>query len=268
MPRGVNRLDEAMLQRMLWTPAIVRPSLWLDAADISTITIATGVSEWRDKSGNGRHFAQGVAANQPGLAREALNGRSVVRYDGSNDALSRTAEAWMYGYPLTIVSVFFARAWTNAYNGLFGFYTDSGGATAGYGFFIKDNSRSALYTVGTAGQPNYDGIGAVTYSLNAAQMSVADLANSALASWGNGASDGSNTSAFTLRTAPAASTTVTIGSDARFSRFTNWDIAETLILPRLSTADRQKLEGYLAWKWGITLTASHPYANRPPLIGD
>lgn len=34
----------------------------------------------------------------------------------------------------------------------------------------------------------------------------------------------------------------------------------------LSTADRQLVEGYLAWKWGLTadLPASHPYKVNPP----
>ena len=29
-----------------WTPASITTALWLDAADASTITIATGVSQW------------------------------------------------------------------------------------------------------------------------------------------------------------------------------------------------------------------------------
>jgi hypothetical protein len=36
----------------------------------------------------------------------------------------------------------------------------------------------------------------------------------------------------------------------------------------LSLGDLQRVEGYLSWKWGIRLAADHPYANRPPLIGD
>jgi hypothetical protein len=38
---------------------------------------------------------------------------------------------------------------------------------------------------------------------------------------------------------------------------------------QLNTVEQQKLEGYLAWKWGFQskLAASHPYASRPPEIG-
>jgi hypothetical protein len=33
-----------------------------------------------------------------------------------------------------------------------------------------------------------------------------------------------------------------------------------------SATDRQKIEGYLAWKWGIqaSLPAAHPYRNAAP----
>jgi hypothetical protein len=38
----------------------------------------------------------------------------------------------------------------------------------------------------------------------------------------------------------------------------------------LSTADRQLIEGYLAWKWGLQgqLPVGHPYKNSPPLASD
>jgi hypothetical protein len=40
----------------------------------------------------------------------------------------------------------------------------------------------------------------------------------------------------------------------------------TLSSAKQSTADRQKSEGYLAWKWGLTgnLSSSHPYKFAAP----
>jgi len=94
MPRGVNQYDEAQLQGLLWTPDLVRPALWLDAADASTVSVATGVSEWRDKSGNGRHFTQTTTANQPAYNQNGINGLSSISFDGTAKALRRTPEAW------------------------------------------------------------------------------------------------------------------------------------------------------------------------------
>jgi hypothetical protein len=82
-----------------WTPArLPGLALWLSAADLSTITIATGVSEWRDKSGNGRHYSQGTGAAQPAwsAASVAVNGVGIpgVTFDGSDDFL--TGSPFMY----------------------------------------------------------------------------------------------------------------------------------------------------------------------------
>ena len=47
-----------------------------------------------------------------------------------------------------------------------------------------------------------------------------------------------------------------------------WDggVAEVIIVPTLSTDDRQRLEGYLAWKWGLqgSLPGGHPYESAAP----
>ncbi len=51
----------------LWTPADISTALWLDASDAATITLnATNtVSQWNDKSGNGRNVTQNTLTNQP-----------------------------------------------------------------------------------------------------------------------------------------------------------------------------------------------------------
>lgn len=47
------------------------------------------------------------------------------------------------------------------------------------------------------------------------------------------------------------------------------DLAELIVVPAaLSTADRQKVEGYLAHRWGLSesLPADHPYKSAPPVV--
>lgn len=52
--------------RPAWTPALITTALWLDAADASTVTLNNlAVSQWNDKSGNGRNVLQATSANQP-----------------------------------------------------------------------------------------------------------------------------------------------------------------------------------------------------------
>jgi hypothetical protein len=71
----------------------------------------------------------------------------------------------------------------------------------------------------------------------------------------------------------ALSTTgLRIGSDVGTSGGSSWDswIGEIIMTLALSFPQVRAVEGYLAWKWGLTanLPAAHPFKNRPPLIGD
>jgi hypothetical protein len=64
--------------------------VWLDGNDSSTFTLNSGtVSEWRDKSGNSRHFAQGTALRQPAVTTAAKNGKSAVAF--TNDWMTGSA---------------------------------------------------------------------------------------------------------------------------------------------------------------------------------
>lgn len=60
---------------------------WWDASDSTTITIATGVSAWADKSGNGRTLTQSTTNNQPALVANQINGKPAISFDGVNDTL-------------------------------------------------------------------------------------------------------------------------------------------------------------------------------------
>ena len=272
MPRGVSRYDEAQLQGRLWTPDLVRPALWLDWADVSTISLATGISEVRDKSGNARHFTQSVSASQPAYRLDGINGLGSMSFDGTAKALQRAPESWAFQYPITSFIVFRAAAFTNAYNSLFEFFTSAGPTTAGWSDLIKSNGKSAIYSTNTAGgQPNYDGTGAFTYLPNRTYIFTGVYQNNAMIGLQNGKPDGSNTGTYTLRTNLGTSP-LYIGSSPMFSRYTNWMIGEVIITngAELSVDNRMKVLGHLAWKWGNApdLVTTNPFLNRPPLIGD
>ncbi len=69
-----------------WTPREYGPALWIEA-DISAITIATGISQINDLSGNGRHHANATGTKQPTLSASAFGTLSGVLFDGVNDFL-------------------------------------------------------------------------------------------------------------------------------------------------------------------------------------
>ncbi len=61
--------------------------LWFDASDASTISIVTGVSQWRDKSGNANHASQATGAKQPTVASAALNGKDTLAFAGASQQI-------------------------------------------------------------------------------------------------------------------------------------------------------------------------------------
>jgi hypothetical protein len=101
--------------------------------------------------------------------------------------------------------------------------------------------------------------------------------NGFINTWGNGAVDGAVSGAWTMRT-NLGTGNYDVGSDASFNRFTNWRIREAIIFTgiTLNSAFRQRMEGYMAWRAASfgdltaldNLPASHPFRNRPPLIGN
>lgn len=61
--------------------------LWLKADAGVTLNGST-VSQWDDQSGNGNHASQSTASYQPTFVANQLNGKPVLRFDGSNDFLN------------------------------------------------------------------------------------------------------------------------------------------------------------------------------------
>ena len=249
----------------LFDPLIASPSLWLDGFDLTTYS--NGI--WADKRGFGRNFSESNANFRPSSIANGINNRGSLSFDGVNDRLSRTAEAWAYQYPLTIFVVFRASNYT-PYSSLLDFYGDGSGITAGWTLLIKNNLRSAIYCTSTSGQPNYDGTGSVTYPLNETHLFVVTITNNRIESWGNGAADGIFSFTQTLRTNLGTSP-MTVGSSPLFARYNPVLMATVFIVSGdLSATRRQVLEGHFAWESGINsrLPTNHPFRNNRPLASN
>lgn len=60
---------------------------WLDASQSSTITVETGVAQWRDAGGSAIKAAQVTANAQPAYQTAQQNGKNAVYFDGTNDTM-------------------------------------------------------------------------------------------------------------------------------------------------------------------------------------
>lgn len=249
--------------KKLWTPAATSTALWLDAADSSTVTTVSGkVSQWNDKSTNGKNVIQGTDEYRPAYTSAGLNGKNVITFDGSDDVLTNATGLTSGTYSGTLTLYFAGRRTTSA-----------GGAILGER--ITKTIRSWLYSMITGSC--YISSDALNVAGNH-KISVADynktesyfisshnqVSGSQQTCWINGTSisiiGGTNT----------FDATGEVGMEVGH-RFlgTYWagPIAEIIVMrSTFNNSIRQKIEGYLAHKWGLkdNLPVDHPYKLLPP----
>lgn len=270
MPRGVSPFDRAFLQGRLWTPAAIAPSLvtWWDADDLSTITVSTGVSEWKDKSGNGRNLSQATGSQQPALNIGNFNRRNSIRFTKtSSQFLSIT------NFPTTGITqsgIYFV--FTPADDGTIQTYVDNDtqfqGSGIGVFYYDTGASRIAYYRATTG-----------VYTPVTDSQAIGSDTLRIIGGASIGGTGGTDTLFVNGRQAGTKSTTTTLSSLSGFrvggqtnytNRWFNGFMCEIIVVSDASAYVRQRIEGYLAHKWGLvsSLYGDHPYLSRPPLIGD
>ena len=233
----------------LWTPAQITTALWLDASDAATITPSGGpVSQWNDKSGNGRHATQINAALQP-----AYTGNSVVF---STDRLNIPAAAWPANN-YSIAMVVQPNGTGDAQVGLVNIRSTPADdpeirlATPTYNNFVYYNGGYAIQSA--------------TINLLANKTMLCLEMSTGIKSelFANG------TSVFTGTRAGALSPTgiFELGQYSIVSAYANGTIWRLIVYPT-STDNRQRIEGWMAHQEGLTslLPAGHPYKSSAPTV--
>lgn len=211
--------------RPLWTPARLSTALWLDAADASTITLnGSTVSQWKDKSGNGRNMSQATAANQFSYVTNAQNGLPALRSDGNNRFMITPTRVNLREF----VAV---AKWTD-----------------------KTGDYRHLWDPNTTSQYGWHGDTAASGNLIASFASPLIINGD---KYINGTLTAGYLSRYTNATIHVFEATGNL--DPQYTGFQPGsversfygDYYEIIFLPSIiSASDRQKIEGYLAWKWG------------------
>lgn len=234
---------------------------WYDSSDLSTITEVNGaVSQWDDKSGNSRHLKQATGSAQPTTGSRTQNGLNAMDFDDAGPEWMDTDAAFtaLNGGPWTMICVISP--------------DDTG---ANYVCGTKQNSTDAGLHIGwrTISQwtiAHFNDDHNITDTEQAdPHLHVSQYQDPGCEVWKNGTSEGSSGST------PANDLSVTtgtlqVGNGWRSTAAEAFDglICEVILVSSaISTSDRQKLEGILAWKWGLVsdLPGGHPYKTRPPL---
>ena len=260
------------------TPASVGLSNWFEADAGATLSVSSGtVSGWADLSGSGNTASQVTAAKQPYFATAGLNGRPMIAFNGISGALMSCTGPGNSTTSCTIAAVLNMTG-TPTYNQWF---STSGAWAAGA---LHCNSSIAGPQRTLQSTLNYNASVAwstFAYADNVPFIAVITISISAgvatITPYYNGVAQTSSTA-----TTPSISLgTFEIGGyGLDVTRTMNSGIsALTVFNTALSTADRQRLEGYLAWKWfggspsspsssssstSLPLAVTHPFYKAPP----
>lgn len=223
---------------------------WVSRAATCTLTAATTTRPY---------LTQGPLGQQAvGFLRAAdkLTGGSAD--SGSDRMVSGAVSGDFVALPVTVFwcgtrtmdNVAFDRA----------FMLNPGSSNNGWGLSFAHTTHLLRMLIGTGSATNTVNIGTPTDAANGTFCAV-KFESGANASWMEGKAGGTSTSVLSLGENP----TFQLSASANSYRGDTWEILT--FREALSDAQRQKVEGYLAHKWGLTalLPVNHPYKNTRPL---
>lgn len=222
--------------------------LWLDASYITGFNDGDSVTTWSDLSGNGNDATQATASKRPVYKVNIINGRPVVRFDGTDDFMAAPTGA----RPPTSYTVFIVAAINNlvpaTYYRLIA-TLDSGG-NVGLALMRQGDNNTWRHTWGTGVTTSDVEGGTVVVSVFDIVIGTHNGTTSSL--FENGSSVGTPiSSAYSQGT-----NDVEVGSTSGGTiGFLNGDIAAIgIYTSSLSTTDRQRIERYLGSRYGITVS--------------
>jgi hypothetical protein len=226
-------------------------------ADSLSLSDGSEVGFWTDSSGNGNDVGQLTSGRRPTFETNELNSQPVLRFDGSNDILTDgdiaaldvgTGDIWM-------ATVFKSTDNSAAQN-----YFEKRPTSFG----LRTTSAGELQMVlgSTSNIPSQSN---GNWSRTAFVIVTASRVSSTCNGFINGTA--STTTGTTNSTSISNSDVFDIGSRAVGAGPMNGDMAEILVGgATLDTNERQKIEGYLAHKYGLqgNLPSDHPYKSAAP----
>ncbi len=254
-----------VVSRAGFTPlSISGIQLWLDGSDSSSTSMTlsgTTITQWRDKSGNGNHTTGG--SGTVSLVSNAVNGRSVASF---TNTYFTGPVATFTGTQLQCFAVAMMNSASTAYGRIFSLSRpgvhDFNETTTTFPF-IRNNGGTQIM-IGRNGSylavntPGYLTTFLVQSGHNGSTEFIGVNGTLTPSSQNTGVSTAFNINAY------GVGTNVNTGDTGGY-----WHgyIAEVIYYTGLfTTLQRQQVEGYLAWKWGLqaNLPAGHPYQTSPP----
>lgn len=250
--------DNLILADSKWNPSNTTTELWYDASDTNSLIVSgTDLTQWNDKSGNGYNLTkdQNASSNaQSGIT--TLRGRNVIEFSAGD---SMTNLAWSHSQNTTPIYIaFVTKAYVDGNQDFLFHHTSATNqrqalrrtTSNGYGWLGSNADNTSIAGVILTGCPE----GEDTLGLVKASGS-----NSSLTKY-NQTGTGTITGNFGTRDLEH----ISIGSnEIEQSQLVGY-FAEIVYFTNAS--DVEKVEGYLAHKWGLEayLSSGHIYRNLAP----
>jgi len=230
-------------------------NLWLDGQYPSSVSIsANKVTGWNDKSGATNDFTSGpngtITYSQP----SGINNRPAIHFETSAPTSTYLSRSFNIA-PANELSLFMVvNHVTNSAGNSELFYTRNNYNY--FDLFSNTNSSGILSLnigIGTQHSTGIDIRGTIAL-IDVIATSTADI-------YVNGTQTNNNIPRGVLSLNNILEWAISAGAFKGY-------VGEIVTYPSgLSDSDRQKVEGYLAWKWGLqaNLPNTQPYKNAPPI---
>ena len=234
-------------------------NMWLDAQDAATLNLSGQlVTQWNDKSSVLNH-AIAASGEEPTLT--TVSGLNALQFNISKRMRSYDTVTLRDFRNVFIVANYdggSAFTTTPRYQGLFS-AANSGGSSNG-NCFNADVGSPASPTITTLSSGSFLDS---AFFVNGTQISANTSTRTVLPAMSSGFCIlSSNATAAVSSAGYGLSTLREISNNGWYGK-----ICEVVAFgSALTTSDRQKMEGYLAWKWNLVsqLPAAHPYKNSRP----
>lgn len=241
---------------LAWYDSDNEESVRTGVAGISQATSGDPVSMWMDLSTHDYHLEQTIAARQPVYDASGFGvSMPAITWDASDDSLLTSAITWQN---YTIAAVVRHSSISNVR----AIITKRAAVSAGFFWFTWNSTANTINWDQNGNRLNttFLPVTATDYIY----ILVRPSTGSNRIKYVNG------TQIISSATNPDNSNTETLFLGNEYSsanRGLDGKITELVIVStNLDDTSREKLEGYLAWKWGVTgsLPIAHPYKTIPP----
>jgi hypothetical protein len=224
-------------------------SAWYDASDNTKITVSgSNVSQWTDKSGQSRDMT--TSANYPQFSSE--NEKPTVYFRGQGPSANNSfADVLRLSSQLNIATAYVIVKRV------------APSAVGSYNFIFADSSTVDWHPNNGAGIGYSGASGASSNWRNGQNFNNGSAINILSQEFYN------QWSLFSFITNSSGTMRVSnIGRDRTFWPSAGYYAEVIWLSSRSSTSEREKFEGYLAHKWGMTanLPIAHPFKTNPPTV--